>query len=368
MATVIRHRHARAWYRRPSTWILGALLVALAAFAIVKIMARPASISYGAFLNQLDDGNVASLTLSGTELDGRFKRAVVIAGANGGAPLATFRSLAPDFGDPKLVPKLRKQHIVFGAASSSWLGAGTITALGLLGAVLVAKPALLIVAAVFLAGLVRVARGGKMDLDRTLSRFPMFRSVSSRSNEQKGATGNFVENPSTRSTPEEVTTAAQHRATRAKHLRSVAWILGAVLVALVAFVIIQTIRSPAATPYSAFLDQLDAGNVAGVTFLGRRIEGRYAKPIAVTTSNGQTRRDTFHTQIPELGDATSLLAELRDKHVAIDVVSSSRWLSWLGQVPWPMVILLLAILIVGLTKLVRRKSAHSESSSPSHPT
>ena len=35
----------------------------------------------------------------------------------------------------------------------------------------------------------------------------------------------------------------------------------------------------APTPYSAFLDQLEAGNVASVTFQGTEIHGRYRHPL-----------------------------------------------------------------------------------------
>jgi hypothetical protein len=156
----------RAWYKRPPVWLLGVVVVvALVSFAIVKSAGGPAATPYGKFLDQLDAGNVASVT---------FKHEV---GDTNGKAQQSFHSQVPVFGDPTLLPELRKEHVAIGVGSSQWLGTGAAAALGIIGAFLLAKPMLLVIAAAFIAGLVRVARGGKMDIRSILSMLPMFRSA-----------------------------------------------------------------------------------------------------------------------------------------------------------------------------------------------
>ena len=175
MTDIAQHHHlTRPWYKRPLVWLLGVVVVALVGFGIVKSSGGPAATPYGKFLDQLDAGNVASVTFQGTRIDGRFEHA--IADTNG-KPQQSFYTRAPEFGDPSLLPELRKEHVAIGVASSQWLGTGVAAVLGIIGAFLLAKPMLLIIAAAFIAGLVRVARGGKMDIRSILSMLPMFRSV-----------------------------------------------------------------------------------------------------------------------------------------------------------------------------------------------
>ena len=192
MADMAQHQHCtRAWYRRPPVWLLGVVLAALVVFGVMEMGSGPATVRYSDFLDQLDAGNIASVTLAGTQIDGHFRQPVAGTSANNGAPLTVFRSRAPDFGDPTLLMELRKQHVAIGVASSRWLGTGAAAILGVLAAFLLAKPMLLIIAAAFIAGLVRVARGGKMDVHSILSMVPMFRSVSAKSDKQKEFPGNL---------------------------------------------------------------------------------------------------------------------------------------------------------------------------------
>jgi hypothetical protein len=62
-------------------------------------------------------------------------------------------------------------------------------------------------------------------------------------------------------------------------------LLGIIVVALAIFAIVEAAGVPAATPYSAFLDQLDAGNVASVTFKGTEIDGLFKHPVNAAASN-----------------------------------------------------------------------------------
>jgi ATP-dependent Zn protease len=166
---------------------------------------------------------------------------------------------------------------------------------------------------------------------------------------------------------DEMTDMAQHQhCTRAWYMRPPVWVLGLIVVALIVFGVVESLGRPAATPYSSFLDQLDAGNVASVTFQGTQIDGRFKHPVASTASNGSAQQNAFRSRVPEFGDP-SLLPELRKQHVAIDVVSSSNWTSWLSRLPWPMVVFLAFILIAGLVRLMRGGSAQSGSATPVHP-
>jgi ATP-dependent Zn protease len=152
---------------------------------------------------------------------------------------------------------------------------------------------------------------------------------------------------------------AQHQhCTRPWYMRPPVWLLGAALLALAAFGIVEMIGRPAVTPYGTFLDQLDAGNVASVTFQGTQIEGRYKNPVGNTAVNGAKQQTTFRSRVPEFGDP-ALLPELRKEHVAIDVVTSSNWTSLLARLPWPMVVFLAFILIAGFVRLTRGGSAPS---------
>ena len=162
-----------------------------------------------------------------------------------------------------------------------------------------------------------------------------------------------------------MTDATQSRCTRPWYMRPPVWLLGVVVAALVVFGIVESLGRPAAMPYSAFLDQLEAGNVASVTFQGTQIDGRFKHPVGNTASNPGAQQNAFRSRVPEFGDPP-LLAELRKEHVAIDVVASSGWTSWLSRLPWPMVAFLAFILIAGIVRLARGKPA-SESAASMHP-
>ncbi len=148
--------------------------------------------------------------------------------------------------------------------------------------------------------------------------------------------------------------AAHHHSTRRWYLRPPVWVLGLVVLGLAAFGIVEfgSRPSPAALSYSEFLAQLDAGNVADVTFQGTRVDGRLKHPVAAPAANGAAPRDAFRTQVPGISDPM-LLPELRKQHVVIDVVSSSNWVSWFGRLPWPLVLVLAFVLIAGVVRLVR---------------
>ncbi len=159
---------------------------------------------------------------------------------------------------------------------------------------------------------------------------------------------------------------AQPHCTRAWYMRPPVWVLGIVLVALAVFGIMQTINRPASISYGEFLDQLDDGNVASVTFKGTQIDGSFKKPVGQAAAKGAEPQTAFRSAVPDFGDP-ALLPALREHHVVIDVVSSSTWVSWLGRLPWPMVLIIGGVLIAGLVRLMRGDKSAGGSPVPTHP-
>jgi hypothetical protein len=141
--------------------------------------------------------------------------------------------------------------------------------------------------------------------------------------------------------------------------------LGVALVVIVVAVFEQ-IGKPAAVPYSAFLDQLDAGNVASLTFQATEISGRFKRPSKDRAVNNVAQDDTFRSRVPDFGDP-ALIPELHKQHVKIDVVSSASWTRLLAGLPWPMLLFVGAMLIAGLVRLVRGGKGASGPTMPTHP-
>jgi len=129
------------------------------------------------------------------------------------------------------------------------------------------------------------------------------------------------------------------------------WFIGIAVFLLVGFGI-EHMDKQTPTPYSAFLDQVEADNVASVTILGTQIEGRYKPPAADGPSTSKVRQDTFSSRVPDFGDA-ALISELRKHHVVIEVGSPSPWSSLLAHLPWPMLLILGVAILAGFIRLMR---------------
>lgn len=129
------------------------------------------------------------------------------------------------------------------------------------------------------------------------------------------------------------------------------WFILVAAVLLFAVLVPEQTDKPALTPYSAFLDQLDAGNVASVTIQGTEIKGRYKPPAGVTPSSG-IQRDSFSSRVPDFGDP-ALIPELRKHHVVIEVAPPSPWTSLLSHLPWPMLLILGVAILAGAIRLMR---------------
>jgi hypothetical protein len=129
---------------------------------------------------------------------------------------------------------------------------------------------------------------------------------------------------------------------------------------------IETPGKPAATAYSVFLDQLEAGNVASVAIQGTEITGRYKRPADGTLPTGAGQSDSFRSRVPGFGDPT-LIPALRKQHVVIEVTAPSAWSWLLGRVPWPMLIFVGAMLVLGFVRLVRGGMPQPGSAAPALP-
>jgi cell division protease FtsH len=133
-------------------------------------------------------------------------------------------------------------------------------------------------------------------------------------------------------------------------------ISGALILLIV--VAVNELARPAPMPYSAFFDQLEAGNVASVTLRGTELTGRFKRPVDATLPTGTMQRDTFVSRVPEVGDPT-LVPELRKQRVVIDVSQPSLWTWLLGRVPWPMLLFIGAMIVAAFARIVRRGRAQA---------
>jgi hypothetical protein len=144
------------------------------------------------------------------------------------------------------------------------------------------------------------------------------------------------------------------------------WFIGIAAALILLAVVVAGTERPAPMPYSAFFDQLEAGNVASVTFQGTQMDGRLKRPLDGTLPTGTSQRDTFSTRVPDVGDPT-LMPELRKQRVAIDVGAQLAWTWLLGRVPIPILIVIGAIIVAGVVRLVRGGKAQSVSPMSMHP-
>jgi ATP-dependent Zn protease len=137
--------------------------------------------------------------------------------------------------------------------------------------------------------------------------------------------------------------------------------LSALLAAAVILLIVVTVMEldrPAPMSYSAFFDQLEAGNVASVTLRGTEATGRFKRPVDSTVPTGTAQRDTFISRIPDVGDP-ALVPELRKQRVVIDVSQPSLWTWLLGRVPWPMLLFIGAMIVAAFARIFRRGRAQA---------
>lgn len=144
------------------------------------------------------------------------------------------------------------------------------------------------------------------------------------------------------------------------------WFIAIAAAVLLGVAVVRQTEQPAATPYSTFLDQLEAGKIASVTFEGTDIVGRFKPRSDNSPSSRTAQRDSFRSRVPDVGDPT-LIPVLRKQRVAIDAASPSAWSWLLGRVPWPMLIFVGLMLVIGFIRLLRGGKAQAGSTAPTLP-
>jgi hypothetical protein len=145
------------------------------------------------------------------------------------------------------------------------------------------------------------------------------------------------------------------------------WFIAIATVLIVAFLAVEMGGKAPATPYGTFLDQLDAGNVASVTFEGTEIHGRFKHPVGEATADGAAQRDVFRSRVPDFGDP-ALISRPRAQGVAIDVAQPSPWTWLLGRVPFPMLVILAVVLVAAIARMVRGGQVGPAPAGPAMPT
>ena len=124
---------------------IAAVLLLIGVGIEIRTGGRVAPMAYGAFLDQVDAGAIASVTIQGTEIRGRFKQ------PPNSLPREPFDTRVPDFGDITLIPELRKQHVAIEVnAPSPWTSVLAH----------LPWPMLVILGVALVAGAIRLARGG----------------------------------------------------------------------------------------------------------------------------------------------------------------------------------------------------------------
>jgi ATP-dependent Zn protease len=145
---------------------------------------------------------------------------------------------------------------------------------------------------------------------------------------------------------------SQHSIARAWYTRRAIWIGGAIVAAIALFGLLQLRETPFTLSYSQLRDQLQAGNIAAVSFSGTQVDGRFKTAVEEAGKSGLVAHATFHSALPDFGDP-DLLGDLHTRHVVIDVAYSSGWASWLAKLPWPMLLILSVLLVVAFSNFRR---------------
>ena len=67
MTDTVQHHCTRSRWKRPTVWVLGIAAVLLVVFSFVGDAGRPPAVSYSAFLDQLNAANVTSVVWFGSQ-------------------------------------------------------------------------------------------------------------------------------------------------------------------------------------------------------------------------------------------------------------------------------------------------------------
>src|SRR5579875_2423219 len=153
---------------RESRWALAAAFVALGLFALVAIHASRTSnprltLSYSAFVRQVERRNVASIDTRGFTITGDLRHGIRAPGENGGRASTIFTTQRPAFADDAVIAELERQGAVVDASST-----GSSEAVKVLSSLI--WPLLLIGVFLFLFRRGRGLGGGMLDIERSHAR------------------------------------------------------------------------------------------------------------------------------------------------------------------------------------------------------
>lgn len=117
-------------------------------------------------------------------------------------------------------------------------------------------------------------------------------------------------------------------------------------------------------PYSTFLDQVQAGNVARVIITGSEIEGTLIKPVLIplgqatsqpaTTGKAEQSYQAFHTHFPEVVNDPNLVSLLNSHNVQIEAKPGIS--SWVSALKFGLPLALLASVLAWMIFLALRQS------------
>src|SRR5579884_3505046 len=102
-------------------WILpliGLVAIAVFLFNFCQVPSGRADVPYSFFKQQVQDGNVSSVTLRGDTVEGRFTSQVKVPGAQDNEQATQFVTHVPAIGDNSLLPLLQSKNVTVNVESS----------------------------------------------------------------------------------------------------------------------------------------------------------------------------------------------------------------------------------------------------------
>ncbi len=101
----------RRWWQNPALWlVVGLLLSGALLLGLLGVGGQPSQhIGYSVFVQQVEAGNVRSVTISGYDLTGTFKSPIRV--TSGKSPVSDFATTVPEFGNSDLLALLDQHQV-----------------------------------------------------------------------------------------------------------------------------------------------------------------------------------------------------------------------------------------------------------------
>jgi cell division protease FtsH len=122
----------RSPYKRPSPWLILALLLTLNWVLVLAYAPSPRprlTVPYSYFISQVQSGNVATVTAQGSSIQGTLRHAVTYPAQNG-TSATLFRTNRPTFADDRLLTQLMSRGVVVSAKPTNTGQSPWVTVLG----------------------------------------------------------------------------------------------------------------------------------------------------------------------------------------------------------------------------------------------